>query len=243
MAQAYFVAKRNNYPREERVPYRERMTATIVGLPVLVIPIVVLGSILVGIATPTEAAVLGVIAVIIIGGFVYRELSLATFAHQTLSTLRTVGSVFIIIAAAAAFGRVLTLYGAADSLATWMTSLTTNPYLFLLGINILFLILGCLLDTVPILLVLVPLLMPTVKALGIDTVHFGVITVFNLLIGLVTPPYGLTMFLLCRIANISLLEFWRYQWPIFLTMLFALALCTAFPALTTWLPNLIMPLK
>jgi C4-dicarboxylate transporter, DctM subunit len=184
-----------------------------------------------------------VISVIAIGGFLYRELSLATFARQTLSTLRTVGSVFIIIAAAAAFGRVLTLYGAADALAAWMTSLTSNPLLFLLGINIVFLIIGCFLDTVPILLVFVPLLMPTVKALGIDTVHFGVITVFNLLIGLVTPPYGLTMFLLCRIANISLQEFWRYQWPILLTMLFALALCTLFPPLTTWLPNLVMPTK
>ena len=105
----------------------------------------------------------------------------------------------------------LTLYGAADALAVWMTGLTDSPALFLIGINILYLILGCFLDTVPILLVFVPLLMPTVKALGIDTVHFGVIIVFNLLIGLVTPPYGLTMFLLCRIANISLLEFWRYQ--------------------------------
>jgi C4-dicarboxylate transporter DctM subunit len=181
--------------------------------------------------------------VIAIGGFLYRELSVATFARQTLSTLRTVGSVFIIIAAAAAFGRVLTLHGAADALAAWMTSLTSNPLLFLLGINIVFLIMGCFLDTVPILLVFVPLLMPTVKALGIDTVHFGVITVFNLLIGLVTPPYGLTMFLLCRIANISLQEFWRYQWPIFFSMLFALALCALFPPLTTWLPNLVMPTK
>jgi tripartite ATP-independent transporter DctM subunit len=225
------------------MPYGERLTAAVVGLPVLLIPVVVLGSILVGIATPTEAAVLGVIAVIVIGGLLYRELSVATFTRQMLSTLRTVGSVFIIIAAAAAFGRVLTLYGAADALAAWMTSLTTSPLLFLLGLNVIYLVLGSFLDTVPILLVFVPLLMPTVKALGIDTVHFGVVTVFNLLIGLVTPPYGLTMFLLCRIANISLQEFWRYQWPIFLTMLFALALCTAFPPLTTWLPNLIMPTK
>jgi len=243
MIQAYVVAKRNGYPREPKVPYRERLTATVVGLPVLVIPIVVLGSILIGIATPTEAAVLGVISVILVGGFLYRELSLATFARQMLATLRTVGSVFIIIAAAAVFGRVLTLYGAADSLASWMTSLTNSPLLFLLGINVLYLIMGCFLDTVPILLVFVPLLMPTVKALGIDTVHFGVITVFNLLIGLVTPPYGLTMFLLCRMANISLQEFWRYQWPIFLTMVFALALCTIFPPLTSWLPNLVMPTK
>jgi len=184
-----------------------------------------------------------VIGVIVIGGFVYHELSIATFARQTLSTLRTVGSVFIIIAAAAVFGRMLTLYGAADALAGWMTGLTDSPLLFLIGINILYLILGCFLDTVPILLVFVPLLIPTVKALGIDTVHFGVVTVFNLLIGLVTPPYGLTMFLLCRMANISLHEFWRYQWPIFLTMLFSLGLCTFFPSLTTWLPNLAMPVR
>ena len=243
MAQAYVVAKRNNYPREKRVPYADRITATIVGLPVLVIPVVVLGSILVGIATPTEAAVLGVLTVIVVGGLLYRELSVATFSRQLLSTLRTIGSIFIIIAAAAAFGRVLTLYGAAEALAAWMTGMTNNPAHFLIVINIVYLILGCFLDTVPILLVFVPLLMPTVKALGIDAVHFGVITVFNLLIGLVTPPYGLTMFLLCRMANISLMEFWRYQWPIFLTMLFALALCTAFPALTTWLPNLVMPIK
>ena len=108
------MAKRNGYPREERVSYAERIKATVVGLPVLAIPVVVLGSILAGIATPTEAAVLGVIAVIVVGGFLYRELSVATFARQMLSTLRTVGSVFIIIASAAVFGRVLTLYGAAD---------------------------------------------------------------------------------------------------------------------------------
>jgi C4-dicarboxylate transporter DctM subunit len=80
-----------------------------------------------------------------------------------------------------------------------------------------------------------------VKALGIDPIHFGVITVFNLLIGLITPPYGLTMYLLCRMSGITIVEFWRSAWPIFLTMVFALALVTAFPPLTTWLPGLLMP--
>jgi tripartite ATP-independent transporter DctM subunit len=240
MVQAYVVARRNDYPREPRMPYRERVRATALGLPVLVVPVVVLGSILTGVATPTEAAVLGVIAVIVIG-VTYRELSVEAFARQCLSTIRTIGAVFLIIAAAAAFGRVLTLYGAADSLAQWMTGVTTEPLLFLFGVNVLFLLLGSIIDTVPILLVFVPLLMPTVTALGIDTVHFGVITVFNLLIGLVTPPYGLTMYLLCRLSGIGLHEFWRYQWPIFLTMLFALALVTLFPTLTTFLPDLLMP--
>ena len=243
MVQAYFVAKRNGYPLEPKVGYRGRVSATAAGLPVLLLPVIVLGSILGGIATPTEAAVLGVIAIIILGGVVYRELTLAIFAREVRATVHTVGSVFFIIAAAAAFGRVLTLYGAADSLAEWLTALTDNPVVFLIGVNIVYLLLGAMIDTVPILLVFVPILMPSVIALGIDPVHFGVITVFNLLIGLVTPPYGLTMYLLCEIAGISLHQFWRHMWPIFLIMLVSLFVVTYVPILTTWLPNLIMPVR
>ena len=243
MAQAYVVARRNDYPREPRMPYRDRVRATAVGLPVLVIPIIVLGSILTGVATPTEAAVLGVISVVLVGGLFYRELTVKSFARQMLNTIRTIGAVFLIISAAAVFGRVLTLYGAADALATWLTGITDEPLVFLLGVNVVYLLLGSMVDTVPILLVFVPILMPTVEALGIDVVHFGVITVFNLLIGLITPPYGLTMYLLCRISGISLQQFWGHMWPIFLTMLAALLLVTFFPALTTWLPDLVMPVR
>lgn len=243
MAQAYVSARKNDFPREPRAGFGERMKTTASGLPVLAVPVVVLGSILAGIATPTEAAVLGVIAVIVIGGLVYREMSAAAFARQVLATSRTMGSVFLIIAAAAVFGRVLTLYGAADSLAVWMTGITTDPLVFLVIAILIYLVLGAMLDTVPIVLVFVPLLMPTVKALGIDEVHFGVITVFTLLIGLVTPPYGLTMFLLCRLADISMMQFWRHMWPIFLTMLVTLALITVFPSIATWLPDLVMPLN
>ena len=240
MIQAYVVARRHGYPREPRVPYRERARLALTSLPVLAIPVFVLGSILGGVATPTEAAVLGVLAVMAVGGLIYRELTLGEIARQILITLRTTASIFFIIATAAAFARVLTLYGAAAALAEWVSGLTTSPLLFLLGANLVFIVLGCVVDTVPILLVFVPLLMPTVKALGIDPVHFGVITVFNLLIGLITPPYGLTMYLLCRISGISLVEFRRYAWPIFLTMVMALLLVTCFPPLATWLPNLVM---
>lgn len=241
MAQAYVVARRHGYPREPRVPMRERARLTWISLPVLAIPVFVLGSIIAGVATPTEAAVVGALAVLVVGGFLYRELTVHTVARQFLATLRTTASIFFIIATAAAFARVLTLYGAATALADWITGLTTSPALFLLGVNVVFVLLGCVVDTVPILLVFVPLLMPTVTALGIDPVHFGVVTVFNLLIGLITPPYGLTMYLLCRISGISLAEFWRYAWPIFAAMVFALLLVTFIPALTTWLPSLVMP--
>jgi tripartite ATP-independent transporter DctM subunit len=188
-------------------------------------------------------AVLGVLGVILSGGFLYREMSASTFARQLLATTRTMGSVFLIIAAAAVFGRVLTLYGAADGLATWMTGVTTDPLVFLFAVIVIFMLLGAMLDTVPIILVFVPLLMPTVTALGISEVQFGVITVFTLLIGLVTPPYGLTMFLLCRMADISMMQFWSRMWPIFFTKVFTLILITLFPPLTTWLPDLLMPVK
>jgi tripartite ATP-independent transporter DctM subunit len=241
MAQAYVVARRHGYPKEPRVPGRERLRLTVASLPVLAIPVVVLGSILAGIATPTEAAVLGVLCVLLTGGVLYRELTLAALARQVLATLRTTAAIFFIIATAAVFGRVLTLYGAAQALADWITGLTSDPTAFLLGVNLVYLVLGCVVDTVPILLVFVPLLMPTVGKLGIDPIHFGVITVFNLLIGLITPPYGLTMYLLCRMSGITLVEFSRYAWPIFLMMVAALGLTTFFPALTVTLPNLVMP--
>jgi C4-dicarboxylate transporter DctM subunit len=243
MMQAYATARRKKFPREPRMPYRQRVSATLTGLPVLFVPVVVLGSILSGVATPTEASVVGVIAVTLIGGPLYRELSVATFARQVLATSRTTGAVFLIIVAAAVFGRMLTLYGAADSLAQYLTSVTKSPLVFLAIVNVVYLLLGCTLEVVPILLVLVPVLMPTVHALGIDPVHFGVMTVFNLLIGLITPPSGLTMYLLCRIADISLQEFWRYMWPIFLTMLFSLVLVTLIPGLSTWLPDVLMPVQ
>ena len=242
MVQAYVVARRRDYPREAKVPYRERARLTVVSLPVLFIPFVVLGSMRAGYATPTEAAMLGVIAVVVIGGLIYRELTLPAMARQSIAALRTIGSVFILIAAASLFGQVLTLYGAADGVAEWVKGVTDDPVLFLLGINLLYLLMGCMLDSVPIILVFVPLIMPAVEQLGIDPVHFGVITVFNLMIGLVTPPYGLTMFLLCRIAGISVQSFWRYMWPIFLTMVVTLLLLTLIPGLSTWLPDLLMPL-
>ncbi|MBM3525923.1 MAG: TRAP transporter large permease [Alphaproteobacteria bacterium] len=241
MAQAYVVARRNGYPREPRASWGERGRVTLTSLPVLLVPVIVIGSILGGIATPTEAAVVGVIAVIVIGAFLSRELTPDLFARQSIKALKTTASIFFIIGTAAAFGRLLTLYGVAKALADWITGLTDSATLFLLAVNVVYLLLGCVIDSVPILLVLVPLLMPTVHALGIDPVHFGVITVFNLLIGLMTPPYGLQMFLLCRIAGIGMIEFYRYAWPIFLTMVVTLLVTTIFPAVTLWLPNLVLP--
>lgn len=240
MIQVYFAARIHGFRTEPRVPYRERAVIALQSLPVLVIPFVVLGSFFGGIATPTEAAIVGVVCVLFIAVIIYRSLTISEIREQLVSTAQTVGAIFVIIAASAVFGRVLTLYGAADSLATWVVSKTSDPLVFLAGINLLYLLMGCLIDTVPIILVFVPLIMPTVHKLGIDPIHFGVITVFNLLIGLVTPPYGLTMFLLCRLGNIGMLEFLRYIWPFYIVMVVSLVAITAFPQISLWLPNVMM---
>lgn len=239
MVQAYFVARRRKYPREVKRGYADRIRATFISIPALTIPVIVLGSILAGIATPTEAAVVGVIGVILAGTVVYRTLNLESSIDAAVKAARTAASILFIIASAAAFGRVLTVYGVAADLVNWVTSITNSQLAFLLVMNVVYLGLGCIIDTIPILLVVVPLLMPTVKALGIDPIHFGVVTVFNLLIGLITPPYGLTMFLMCRMASISFLEFWKYCWPIFGTLVVALMITTTFPVIVTWLPNLV----
>jgi C4-dicarboxylate transporter DctM subunit len=243
MAQAYVAARRADYRPGLRIPYRQRFRDTAIGFPVLLIPVAVLGSILVGIATPTEAAVIGVIAVILIGGLLYRELTVTQFGRQLIETLKLSASIFFIIATASAFARVLTLFGAAAVISDAVIGLTDDPTLFLLAAIALYLLLGCLIDTVPILLVVVPLLMPTVETLGIETVHFGVVTVFALLIGLITPPYGLTMFLVCQIAGIGLNDFWRHCWPIFLVLMLTLLLTALFAPLTTWLPDMLLPLR
>lgn len=243
MIQAYFVARRQNYPRTQQATFRQKLRATWISVPVLLIPVWVLGSILYGIATPTEAAVLGVVAVLVIGGLFYRSLRTSDIGKEVVACIQTTAEIFLVIGAASAFARLLALYGAADLITTWTVGLTSEPLFFLLGVNVLFLILGCFIDTIPILLIFVPLLMPTVQQLGIDPIHFGVVTVFNLLIGLVTPPYGLTMFVVCRIAGISIVEFWRFFWPIFLVLVFTLLLVTIFPPFATFLPNLLMPLR
>jgi len=243
MIQAYFVARRRNYPRTLRLPIRARLHATWMSIPVLIIPVWVLGSILYGIATPTESAIVGVVSVLVIGGLYYRSLTLDDIAREFVESIKTSAAIFLIIGAAAAFARLLALYGTANVVTEWVVNLTTEPLLFLLGVNVLFLFLGCLMDTVPIILIFVPLLMPTIIKLGIDPIHFGVITVFNLLIGLITPPYGLTMYLVCRIAGIGVTEFWRFCWPIFFVLVFTLLLVTAVPPLATFLPDLVLPIR
>jgi C4-dicarboxylate transporter DctM subunit len=152
----------------------------------------------------------------------------------------TSGSVLFIVAMSAVFSWVVALQQIGPQLSDFLTSVTTSPLVFLILVNIAFLILGCIMESIPIMLIFVPILFPSVRRYGIDPVHFGVMVTLNLMIGLSTPPFGLTMFLVCRMTNISLMEYVREYWPFFLALVACLFTITFVPGLVLWLPRLVL---
>jgi C4-dicarboxylate transporter DctM subunit len=190
--------------------------------------------------TPTEASVIAVLYALFLGAVVYRELTLASIARIFGEAALTTATIMFIVAGASLLAWILTFEQAGPALVRSVTSLTRDPYLVLLIINILLLILGCFLETLSLMIILVPVLMPLIRALGIDPVHFGVVFTLNLMIGLITPPVGMSMFIACRIANIRISEFAR-EIPIFaIVLVLVLLLITYVPSLVTFLPRLIM---
>ena len=156
-----------------------------------------------------------------------------------LESMKTSAAVLFIVVMASAFSWVITLQQVGPKLTEFLTSITTSPVVLLVLVNISFLLLGCVMESIPILLIFVPILYPSVLAYGIDPIHFGVVVVLNLMIGLSTPPFGLSMFLVCRIAGVTPMEFVREYWPFFLTEVACLFTITFFPVFVLFLPDLV----
>ena len=153
--------------------------------------------------------------------------------------MKTSAAVLFIVVMAAAFSWVITLQQVGPQLTEFLTSITTSPVMLLILVNISFLLLGCVMESIPILLIFIPILFPSVIAYGIDPIHFGVVVVLNLMIGLSTPPFGLSMFLVCRIAGVTPMEFAREYWPFFLTEVACLFTITFIPVLVLFLPGMV----
>jgi len=204
----------------------------------LVLVIVIIGGIRVGMFTPTEAGAVAVVYVTIIGGFVYKEMSLADFKLAVLETARATGGIMLIIMACSAFAWVLTWERLAQDVAMFVTSFSSSPVAFLLILNVFLLILGMFIEGNAAIIVLVPLLMPTVRALGIDPVQFGLIVILNLAIGCLTPPMGTVMFIANSITGTKTGEFVREALPLIGALICVLMLVTFVPAISTFLPNL-----
>jgi len=201
--------------------------------------VIVVGGILGGIFTPTEAAAIAVFYSLVLGGLVYRELRWSSLPEILLQTGLSTGIVMFLIATSTAYGWVLARQGIPLTLANTFTGMTTDPWVFLLLANLLLLVVGTVMETVPAIIIFAPVLLPLVKELGVDPVFFGVIMVVNLSMGLASPPSGATLFVSAAIANESLDRVCRAVWPLFFSMIAILLLITFVPPLVMWLPRLV----
>ena len=238
MALIYYLAKRHRFPVEDAVPMRELPRITREALPALMMPVLLLGCLYSGITTPTEAAGVAAAYALLIAAFYYRSLGLREVYQSLQQSARTSVSIGILIAGATVFNFVITSENIPASLSAMMRGLDLSPFTFLLLANLLLLVLGAFLEGSTIILVILPVLLPTAVALGVDPVHFGVVAVLNIMIGLVTPPYGLLLFMMTKIANVSLGDLVRATLPFLGVMLIALAITTFWPDFVLFLPRL-----
>jgi tripartite ATP-independent transporter DctM subunit len=203
----------------------------------LMAPVILIGGMTLGWFTPTEAAVAAVIWSLFLGLVRYRSMTLQTVAKATFDTIETTASVLFIVTAASIFAWLLTVSQAAQTLTDAMLGITHNKWVFLLLANILILFVGCFIDTIAAITILVPILLPIVLKLGIDPIHFGLIMTLNLMIGLLHPPLGMVLFVLARVAKLSVERTTMAILPWLVPLLLALVAITYIPELTLWLPK------
>jgi tripartite ATP-independent transporter DctM subunit len=233
-----YLSKRRDFPTEPPPTVKEAVRATFVALPALMIPVIMLGGIYSGAVTPTEAAAVCAMVGLLLAFLWYRSFSFADFYKVLVESSRATGIVAITIAGALVMNWIVAAEQIPERMGVWMTGLDLSPIMFLLMVNVLFLILGAFLDTLLMLLIIVPILMPTVIHLGIDPVHFGVTAVVNMMIGLVTPPMGELVFLIAGVSGIKVADITKELW-IFLVVLIALLFVLVLvPDITLWLPEL-----
>jgi tripartite ATP-independent transporter DctM subunit len=210
----------------------------IAAVPALLTPVLIIGGMSSGIFTPTEAAIAACAWALILGVFLYRSLTWKLFYRISLETIETTASVLIIVGAASLFGWVLTTTRVTESVAATLLGITTDPLLILLIINLFLLVVGCFMETIAAISILVPVFMPIIDKVGIDPVQFGVVMVLNLMIGLLTPPVGMVLFVLSRVARLSFDRTVMAVLPFLIPLLVVLALISIFPVLTLYLPTL-----
>jgi tripartite ATP-independent transporter DctM subunit len=238
MVLIYFQAKRRGFPVEERVPLRDMPRITKEAFPALMLPVILLGCLYSGITTPTEAAGVAAAYALLISAGLYRSLGWGDIYDSLLSSAKMSISIGMLIAGALVFNYVITSENIPTHLSGLLKGMQMTPMVFLLLVNAILLVLGAFLEGSTIILIILPVLLPTAVALGIDPVHFGVMAVLNIMIGLVTPPYGLLLFMMMKIANVSFSELMAEVWPYLLVMLGALGLVTFWPGMVLWLPRL-----
>jgi len=233
-----FIAKRRNYPRGESYAFRKAIAITISAFPALLTPVILLGGIYTGVVTPTEAAALAGFYSLIISILFYRSMGKKELIDIFINTLKMTGTVSIIVATSFGICFVITNERIPNIIAEWLINITTNKYIFLFIINIAFIILGMFINVNTITLVFIPIVLPLIETLGIDLVHFGVVIVLNMMIGLSTPPYGGLLFVTSGISGTPIKSIMKEMFPMLLVMYAVLFLITYVPQIVLFIPNL-----
>lgn len=232
-----WLSHRRNFALEPAVPLVELPRLTVNAFPALLMPAILLYGIYGGVTTPTEAAAVAAFYALILAGLFYRALSLRTLYSILVESARSSAAVGIVIGGALILNYVVASENIPTLLAAQLVGLDIHPLAFLVMVNVLLLLLGCVLDATTIILVIIPLFIPTCRELGIDLVHFGVVAVVNCMIGLITPPYGILLFVINAVTRIPLNEMIREIWPFLGVLLAALSALILFPGLVLWLPQ------
>ena len=234
------IARRRNFPRGERPTLRGIVHALRVSGPPLMLPVIILGGILAGVFTPTEAGAVAVVYALVLTMVFYRSLGAADIPKILLETGVQAGVIMLVIAAASPFSWLLAREQVGQAVVQLLAHIGDNKILFLLVLNVVLLVLGMFLDATAILIIVVPVLVPVFAALGLDPVHMGVMVVMNLMIGMVTPPFGLVMYVVCDILKVTITDFTRELWPFLLALVAILLTITYVPELVLFLPKLAM---
>lgn len=237
MVTAYIVARKRGYPTEPFPGLVVALHLFAAAIPGLLLIAIIFGGVRSGIFTATESSCIAVIYALLITVFVYRQLRWQDFVHATMGAVRTTAMVLLIIGCAAAFSWLMAFLKVPATLVAWMQTLSENPIVILLLLNVLMLVLGTFMDMGPTIIVTTPIFLPIAMAYGVDPVHFGVIMILNYGIGLNTPPVGGVQFVACAVGKISVWEAMRSIWPFYGAGIVVLLMVTYIPSLSLWLPG------
>jgi tripartite ATP-independent transporter DctM subunit len=239
MLMVAWYARRRGYPRDQAFSFRVLGTSFVQAFLSLMTPVIIVGGILTGAFTPTEAAIAACAWALILGLLVYRTLSWRRFLRVSFDTIETTAVVLFVVAAASIFAWILTSNRVPEQFATLILTVSETPWIVLLLVNLILLIVGCFMETVAAITILVPVLLPIAVKMEVDPVHFGVIMVLNLMIGLLTPPVGMVLYVLSRVSKLPFERCVAATAPFLIPLALVLLLVTFVPAITMWLPTLL----
>ena len=237
MVTAYIVASKRGYPTEPFPGFMVALHLLAAAIPGLLLIAIIFGGVRSGIFTATESSCVAVIYALLVTTLIYRQLSWKDFVHATMGAVRTTAMVLLIIGCAAAFSWLMAFLRVPTTLVIWMQTLSDNPIVILLLLNVIMLVLGTFMDMGPTIIITTPIFLPIATAYGVDPVHFGVIMILNYGLGLNTPPVGGVQFVACAVGKITVWEAMRSIWPFYGAGIVVLLLVTYIPALSLWLPG------